>query len=179
MGSARKIKEEKVARFQGYADKAKALVVADYKGLTVYAMEDLRRKVREIGGNVVVIKNTLAAVALKGIGITDIEKDLEGQIAFVFSIEDAVGATKLAQQFAKDNKAFNIVAGYFDGKRLSIEEVGQLASMASKEELRSRFVGILIAPMAEFIGTLTAPLQELIGTLEAKGAKMENEPAMS
>lgn len=177
MGSPRKIKEEKVARFQSTAEKAKAIVLADYKGLTVKAMEDLRRKVREVGGNVIVIKNTLAAVALKSIGAENLENDLTGQIAFVFSIEDAVGATKIAQQFARGNREFNIVSGYFDGKHISLQEVEELASMPSREELKSRFVGILIAPMAEFIGTLTAPLQELIGTLEAKSAKMEGEAA--
>lgn len=177
MSSPRQIKEEKVARFKRQADASKTIVLADYKGLTVPAMEKLRIKVREVGGHVVVIKNTLAKVALQGIGIEDLDGDLAGQIAFVFSLEDAIGATKIANEFAKANPNFNVVSGYFDGKRITLEEVQQLASMPSRDELRSRFVGILMAPMVDFVGTLTAPLQEFVGTLDAKALKMEDEAA--
>lgn len=177
MSSPRQIKKEKVARFQDMAGKAMAIVIADYKGLSVSAMEDLRIKVRETGGNVVIIKNTLADIALKNLDMEDLGQDLAGQIAFIFSTNDAVTGTKAAYEFAKRNREFNVVSGFFDGRRISLEEVRELAILPTKDELKSMFVAILLAPMVDLAGTLTAPLQELVGTLDAKAAKMEEEAA--
>ncbi len=177
MSSPRQIKKEKVTRFQDQAGKALAIVIADYKGLSVSAMEDLRIKVRETGGNVVIIKNTLADIALKNLGMKDLEQDLSGQIAFIFSTNDAVTGTKAAYEFAKRNTEFKVVSGFFDGRRISLEEVRALAVLPTKDELKSMFVAILLAPMVDLAGTLTAPLQEFVGTLDAKAAKMEEEAA--
>lgn len=177
MSSPQQIKREKVTRFQDQASNAGAFVIADYKGLSVSAMEDLRIKVRETGGNVVIIKNTLAGIALKNLDMEDLVQDLSGQIAFIFSTKDAVTGTKAAYEFARRNTEFKMVSGYFDGRRISLEEVRALASLPTKDELKSMFVAILLAPMVDFAGTLTAPLQEFVGTLDAKVAKMEEEAA--
>jgi large subunit ribosomal protein L10 len=173
MGSPKKIKSEKIDKFQDYIGRSKAIVIADYKGLTVHEMEDLRLKLRESGGRAVVIKNTLAKVALNNLGYNGLDDDLNGQIAFIFSIEDAVAGTKIASDFARKTETFKIVAGLFNGKRISLDEVRALANMPSMHELRSRFVGVLMAPMAEFVGTLQAPVVEFLGTLEAYAKKLE------
>lgn len=177
MSSPQQIKKEKVARFQDQAGKALAIVIADYKGLSVSAMEDLRIKVRETGGNVVIIKNTLAGIALKNLDMEELGLDLSGQIAFIFSTKDAVTGTKAAYEFAKRNTEFKVVSGFFDGRRISLEEVRALAILPTKDELKSMFVAILLAPLVDFAGTLTAPLQEFAGTLDARASKMEEEAA--
>ncbi len=177
MKSPREIKEEKVQAFKDHLDGSKAVILTDYKGVTVHSMEELRGKLREAGGHVSIIKNTLAKVALKDLGIDSLDEDLNGQIAFVFSKEDAVSGTKAAHAFTKTHDKFEIVSGFFDGKRISIDEVKALASMPSRDELRSKFVGILIAPMGDIIGTLQAPLPEFIGTLEAYAKKLEEPEA--
>ncbi len=173
MKSPRETKAEKISKFKETVSDSKAVVLAVYKGLTVFDMEDLRTKVREAGGQVAIIKNTLAKVALNELGISDLDDDLTGQVAFVFSVKDAVLGTKIAHTFSRDNENLRLVAGYFDGRRISTDEVKALAMMPSRENLQARFVGILLAPMAEFVGTMQAPLQEFIGTLDAKVAKME------
>jgi len=173
MGSPRKIKESKIDLFQNEVTESKAIVLAEYKGLTVHDMEDLRRKLREAGGRLRVFKNTLARVAFHNLGIEALDDDLTGQVAFVFSKKDAVTGTKVASQFAKQKEAFKLRSGWFDGRRLSLEEVKSLASLPSKKELQAGFVGLLAAPLTEFVVTLCAPLQEFLATLDAKVAKME------
>jgi len=173
MGSPRKIKETKIEKFQNEVKSTRAIVLAEYKGLTVHELEDLRVKLRAAGGHLRVIKNTLARVAFNSLGIEDLNTDLGGQVAFVFSDRDAVLGPKVANDFAKKNEVFKIRSGWFDGKRLSLEEVKSLANLPSKIELQARLVGLLTAPVNEFVVTLCAPIQEFIATLEAKVSKME------
>jgi large subunit ribosomal protein L10 len=179
MGSPRKIKETKIDVFQNEVSESKAIVLAEYKGLTVHEMESLRGKLREVGGQLRVVKNTLAKVAFHNLGIQDLDHDLNGQVAFVFSIKDPVTGTKIANQFSREKEAFKLRSGWFEGKRLNLEEVKNLANLPSKKELQAGFVGLLAAPLTQFVNILTAPLQEFIATLEAKAAKMETaEPAV-
>jgi large subunit ribosomal protein L10 len=177
MGSPRKIKETKVDIFQKEVSESKAVVLAEYKGLTVHEMEELRGKLREVGSQLRVVKNTLAKVAFHNLGIQDLDHDLNGQVAFVFSKTDAVTGTKVASQFSKTKEAFILRSGWFEGKRLSLDEVKSLANLPSRKELQANFVGLLAAPLMQFVATLTAPLSEFIATLEAKAAKMDTGEA--
>ncbi len=173
MKSPREIKTEKIRKVQGLIDESMAIVLADYKGLPVHRMEELRRKLREAGGQLTIIKNTLARIALEEKGMDDMSGDLGGQIAFVFSKKDAVVGTKVAHEFAKGNDNFKVIAGYFDGRRLTVEEVAELADLPSRDTLQSRLVLYLLAPMQDVVGLLQAPFREFLGTLEARARKLE------
>jgi large subunit ribosomal protein L10 len=173
MGSPRKTKETKIDKFRDEVKSTKAILLAEYKSLTVHELEDLRIKLRDAGGHLRVIKNTLARVAFNSLGIQELNMDLGGQVAFVFSDRDPVLGTKVANEFARQNEVFKIRSGWFDGKRLNLEEVKSLANLPSKSELQARVVGLLSAPLNEFVVTLCAPIQEFIATLEAKVSKME------
>jgi len=173
MKSPREIKTGKIDHFKAQMNESKAVIIADYKGLTVHEMEDLRMKLREAGGQISVIKNTLARLALDDMGVEKLGDDLTGQMAFVFSQADAVGGTKVAHDFAKGNDSFKIVAGYFDGRRISMDEVISLANLPSRKDLEARLVLTILAPMQGIVGILAAPIQEFIGTLEARASKLE------
>jgi large subunit ribosomal protein L10 len=177
MGSPRKIKETKVDTFQNEAAESKSIILAEYKGLTVKEMEELRGKLREVGGRLRVFKNTLARVAFHNLGIDTLDNDLNGQVAFVFSQTDAVTGVKVANAFARTKETFVLRSGWFEGKRLNLDEVKSLANLPTKKELQANFVGLLAAPLTSFVVTLTAPLSEFIATLEAKAAKMESAEA--
>jgi large subunit ribosomal protein L10 len=177
MGSPRKIKETKIELFQNTVNESKAIVLAEYKGLTVHELESLRGKLREVGSQLRVVKNTLAKVAFHNLGINELDPDLNGQIAFVFSKADAVTGTKVANQFSKEKEAFKLRSGWFQGKRLNLEEIKSLANLPSKKELQAAFVGLLAAPVNQFVLTLTAPLSEFIATLEARAAKIDTGSA--
>ncbi len=173
MKSPKEIKADKISNFKAHVTDAATIIIADYKGLTVNEMEDLRARVRAVGGKVSVIKNTLARVALHELDIEVLDDDLNGQVAFVFSKTDAVMGTKAAHQFARDAKNFNIISGYFDGSRLTDSDIKALALMPSREDLQSKFVGILLAPLSDFAATLLAPIQEFMGTVDAYAKKLE------
>lgn len=173
MGSPRQIKANKISQFQNEVASAQSIVLAEYKGLTVKELQDLRIKLREVGAHLRVIKNTLARVAFHNLGIDAMDKDLGGQVAFVVSTQDPISGTKVASDFARRNELFVLRSGWFNGQRLTLEEVKALASMPSRDELRARFVGLLSAPVNDFVCTLMAPLQEFLATLQAKASKME------
>ncbi len=173
MKSQRQIKEKKVQRFQAEVSEAKSMVLAEYKGLSVAEIQKLRGKLRKAGAHMRIVKNTLARIALHNLGMETLDGDLGGQIAFVFSDKDAVMGTKVAHEFAKENERFRLLSGWFDGKRIGIDEVTALASLPSRDELHAMLAGTLAAPLMEIVATLIAPLQELIGTLEARAVKLE------
>jgi len=178
MGSLRQLKEKRVERFQSEVAATKAMVLAEYKGLTVGKMEELRGKLKDAGGHIRIVKNTLAKIALHNLGIESLDDDLGGQIAFVFSDRDAVVGTKVAHEFAKRNEKFKLRGGYFDGRRIGIDEVRALAALPTREELQARMVGVLAALLGDFVGTLLASVTDLVGTLQARAAKLEeSEPA--
>ena len=173
MGSPRSNKERKINNFQSEVSASKTMLLAQYKGLTVHDLEELRKKLKEVGGHLRVIKNTLARVAFHNLGMEGLDEDLGGQVAFVFSNRDAVVGVKVASDFAKDKEAFILRSGWFDGRRLDLEGVKTLASLPSRAQLQARFVGTLSAPLSDFVVTMMAPIQEFIATLEAKIARME------
>ena len=172
MSAPRLIKEKKVEEFQESIRNSKAVLLAEYKGLTVHEMEELRLKLREVGGRMKVIKNTLARTAFNSLEIYDLDPDLVNQVAFVFSVEDAVGGTKAAHKFGREHDKFVLKSGYFDGNRIDIDAIKELANLPGRKELQSRLVGTLMAPMSEFVSTLTASLSEFIATLEARAEKI-------
>jgi large subunit ribosomal protein L10 len=173
MGSPREAKADQIEEFQGEVEAAKTIILAEYKGITVAEMERLRRKLRDAGGHVRIIKNTLAQLALKRLGIAELDDDLGGQIAFVFSDRDAVVGTKVAHEFSQKNERFVLKSGYFDGRRIGVEELRALATLPSREELQARLVGVLGASLVEFVLTLTAPLGEFVATLEAQAERLK------
>jgi large subunit ribosomal protein L10 len=111
-------------------------------------------------------------VALHNLGIEELDGDLGGQIAFVFSDKDAVVGTKVAHEFARRNERFILRGGYFNGRRIGVEELRALATLPSRRELEAGLVGVLAAPLTEFILTLTASLSEFIATLKARAEKL-------
>jgi large subunit ribosomal protein L10 len=173
MEKSRQTKWKKIEKFREDFSGARAVVLAEYKGLTVEEMEALRVRLRQVGAHMRVVKNTLARVGLHELGIEGFDDDLGGQVAFVFSNVDAVVGTKAAFEFSKANERFRLLSGFFDGRRVSVDQVKDLASLPSRHDLQSRLVGTLAAPIMQFVSTLTAPLQELVGTLQARAAKLE------
>jgi large subunit ribosomal protein L10 len=117
-----------------------------------------------------VTKNTLAKIALKGTKFEGIG-DLFAGPTGVASSQDPVAAAKIAHKFAKDNKKLIIVGGALGEKVLSVEDVQQLASLPSLDELRSKLVGLLVAAPTKLAGILQAPARDLVGVTKAYGEK--------
>jgi large subunit ribosomal protein L10 len=146
---------------------SKAVVFSDYKGLNVKDMTQLRRDLRAEGVDLQVLKKTLMNRALKEAGIEMDAKVLEGQVAIAISSRDEVAAAKIIAKLAKVNENLKIVGGILGTKELSTAEVNALAKLPSKEELLSKLVGTLNAPVSGFVNVLAGNMRGFVTALQA------------
>jgi len=145
---------------------SQAAVVAEYRGLTVEQMTNLRRAAREAGVYLQVVKNTLVRRAVKGSDFECLDEHLKGPLALAAS-EDPVAVAKVLSMFAKDNELLAIKAGAMLGKPLSMDEIQALAKLPGREELLAKLVGTLQAPIAKFVQTLNEVPSAFVRTLAA------------
>ena len=146
-------KKAVVAEISAQVVGAQAMVVAEYRGVTVAAMTQLRAKARQSGVYLRVLKNTLARKAIKETPFAGLADQMVGPLAYGIS-RDPVAAAKVMQEFAKANDKFVIRAGAMPNKVLSVQEVTALASMPSRDELLAKLLGTMQAPIAQFVRTL-------------------------
>ena len=143
-------RSEKEAVIKDVADlaaKAQTLVMAEYRGITVADMTELRSKARSNGVALSVLKNTLVRRAVAGSSFESVVDQMTGPLIYGFS-EDAVAAARVVADFAKTNDKLVIRGGVYDGKALDVNGVKQLASIPSKEVLLSQLCGLLMSPIA-------------------------------
>jgi large subunit ribosomal protein L10 len=137
------------------AAKAQTLVMAEYRGITVASMTELRVKARAAGVNLSVLKNSLARRAVAGSAFEVVGDQMTGPLIYSFS-EDAVAAAKVVAEFAKTNDKLVIRAGVYAGKFLDADAVKQLASIPTKEVLLSQLLGLMQSPMSRTAAVLAA-----------------------
>ncbi len=148
------------------------VVVAHYAGITVAEMQDLRAKMREVGGSVRVAKNKLAKIALEGNPAAKMGDLLTGMTVMAYS-EDPVAAAKVADAYAKANEKFVILGGAMGDTVLDQAGVKAVASMPSREELIAQIVSCIGAPAANLAGAFGAPganIASILSTIEEKAA---------
>lgn len=143
-------------RFQN----AQAGVLADYRGLTVDQDTQLRTKLREAGVEYTVVKNNLTRFAANAAGLDALDPILHGPTAIATSTDDVVAPAKILVEFAKDNEALEIKAGFVNGEVISLDEVKHYASIPTKEVLISKMLGSLQSPISKLARTLQAIVDE-------------------
>lgn len=141
------------------------VVVARYTGMTVAQMQDLRAKMREIGGAVRVAKNTLAKIALEGSPSAKMGGLLTGMTVLAYS-EDPVAAAKVCEAYAKTNDKFVILGGAMGSEVLDQAGVKAVAAMPSREELIAQIVSCIGAPASNIAGAIGAPAANIAGILK-------------
>ena len=166
---ARPEKAAKVSELgQKFTDSA-AVVLTEYRGLTVKDLQDLRRSLGD-GATYAVAKNTLALLAAREVGIEDIESTLVGPTAFAFITGDIAKVTKGLRDFAKAHPFLVIKGGVLEGRFLDAKAVLKLADLESREVLLSKMAGAMKGSLAKAAGTLAAPLSKsarLFGALQS------------
>jgi len=165
-------KEQVVEELGQIFESSGVVVVAHYEGLTVAQMQDLRGRMREMGGSVRVAKNRLAKIALEGKPAASIAEYLTGMTVLAFS-EDPVAAAKVAVKYAKDNDKFVILGGAMGETALDPAGVKAVADMPSREELIAQIVSQIGAPAANIAGAIGAPasnIASILSTIEEKAA---------
>jgi large subunit ribosomal protein L10 len=159
-------KKAVVAEVSAQLAKAKAVVVAEYRGLEVGRMTELRAKARKSGVYLRVLKNTLARRAVEGTPFAGLSQHLKGPLVYGIS-PDAVATAKVLNEFAKANEKLVIRAGAMENAVISAKEVTALASLPSREELLARLLGTMQAPIAKFARTLNEVPSRFVCTLAA------------
>ncbi len=143
--------------------KAKSVVLADYRGLSVSQITNLRNKIKEVGGELKVSKNTLIKLALGEEAKQDAIKEcLEGPTATVFSYEDEIAPLKTVWEFQKENEIPQIKAGFLGSEFLSLEKITQLAQLPTSDELKAKIVGMLNSPLYGLVNSLKGNLTKLV-----------------
>lgn len=173
-----KLEEKKavVAEIREKLTTAQAVVLAEYRGVTVADMTALRKKARENGVYLRVLKNTLARRAVADTPFAVLVDHMSGPLAYGIST-DPVALAKVLSDFAKANDKFVIKAGAMPNKLMSDKDVAVLATMPSREELLAKLVGTMKAPIAKFVQTLNEVPGKFVRTLAALRDKREMQAA--
>lgn len=168
MAKSRKQKELTLGDLTEQLGKAKSVVFADMKGLSVKDATELRNKARKENVGVLVAKKTLMRLAFKEAGYEGVDPvSLQGSIVMVTGFDDEVAPAKLAAEFAKDHEALKIVAGVLERKLVAAAEVLALSKLPSKQELIAKLVGSINAPLSGFVNVLAGNLRGLVNVLNA------------
>lgn len=158
-------KQEIIKELADKLDRQKAAVFADFSGLKVKDLTDLKNKLRQKGAEFKVAKKTLMNLALKQKGIDADTKTMAGEIAMAMGYDDEVSAAKELQEFSKTNPNLKILGGLLENKLIDAAQVLSLALLPSKAELLARLTGSLAAPSRNFAGVLQGNLRGLVQAL--------------
>ena len=142
-----------VAEVSAQVANAKAIIIAEYRGIEVGQMTQLRAKTRESGVYFRAVKNSLVRRAVAETPYAGLAKHMVGPLVYGISV-DPVAAAKVLHEFSKTNEKFVIKIGALGDHVMSIDEIAALASLPSREELLSKLLGTMQAPVAKFVQTL-------------------------
>jgi len=165
-------KEKVVEELGQIFESSGVVVVAHYTGLTVAEMQDLRARARAAEASVRVAKNRLAKIALEGKPCASIADYLSGMTVLTFS-EDPVAAAKVAEDFAKDNKKFEILGGAMGENALDRAGVEATSKLPSRDELIATIAGMIGAPASNIAGAIGAPASNIASILSTVEEKAE------
>ena len=175
MPLTRQQKEELVASYQEGLAKAPHVFLMRYDGITVPQVTDLRSRVRESGSSYEVVKNRLALLALKGEALEELADEFQGPIAAAYSAEDAAGLAKALTEFAKEVPALELKAGLVEGQRVGAEEIQEIASLPSREELMAKLFYLLQSPIERFARSLADIQRQFVSVVDQVRAAKESE----
>lgn len=161
-------KKALVAEVNAVAKEALSAVAAEYRGLSVEQMTSLRKKAREAGVYVRVVKNTLAKRAVEGTGFECLKEALTGPLVLAFSQEDPGAAARIVKDFSKENDKLVAKAVSISGQLYSAAELERLASLPTLDQARAMLLGVLQAPYGKLVRTLAEPGAQLARVLNAR-----------
>jgi large subunit ribosomal protein L10 len=169
----RRVVEDLTERMRG----CDTMIVADYRGLTVGQVADVRTQLREAGATFHVAKNTLARIAANQAEKPNLVELLEGPSAIAFVAEDPAAAAKKLADIARQTRILTVRGALMEGRTLSADEVRQLAELPPREVLRAQVLGAVASPVQGAYNVLAAPLREFLVVLDQYIQKRQAEEA--
>ena len=164
-------KAEVVSELQGKLEAAENLIVSGYRGLTVKAVTELRRAIMDAGGRMQVVKKTLLLRALAGRDEEGVGERMEGPIAVTFVSGDATPVLKTMSAFARTHEQLHFKGGWVEGQVFNGAQLVEIASLPPREEMLSRLLTAMQAPMSLLAASLQAIPRDLVLTLMAVAEK--------
>ncbi|MEK7496895.1 MAG: 50S ribosomal protein L10 [Patescibacteria group bacterium] len=168
MAKSKQAKSELLNNLSNLFKKAKSLVFADYTGLTMKDMQELRRAMRARGVEYEVTKKTLLRKSLESANITSVDVDtLQGMVSVAVSDSDEIEPAKQVVEFAKTHDKFKLLGGVIFGDFYGASQVAELAKLPGKDVLLARAVGAIKSPLSGFVSVLSGNLRGLVQVLSA------------
>jgi large subunit ribosomal protein L10 len=173
---SKKRKEELVAQYSEWLTNSRAMILAEYKGMSMKDFDTLRAKVREVGGEFHVVKNTLGHIAFQKAGLELKENFFSESTAIGFAFTDAPAVAKTISDFAKSTPMLTVKGGYLGKTALDTQSVTALAELPPLPVVRAQLLGTLLAPASKLVRTLAEPGRQIAAVIRAY-AEPEPEPA--
>ena len=161
-------KSDSVADLTDKLSRTQLALVADYRGLTVAEISDLRKKLRETGAELIVAKNTLTLRAAKDSGRDALEPLLSGPTALAFAYVDAAKTAKAINEFNRGPKKLVVRGGMLGNSLLGTSVLDQVASLPTRDQVLAQVVGTVSAPISGVVGVLNAAITNVLYTLQAR-----------
>ncbi|MCX7707010.1 MAG: 50S ribosomal protein L10 [Anaerolineae bacterium] len=173
-------REKKGAIIEGYVERlrrSQAVLITEYRGLTVKQLEALRRELRGCESELMVTKNTLVARALTEVGMAAPETLLKGPIAVTFCFGEPAAPAKTLNKWARDTKVLAVRGGIMGQMVFDEAGVQALTELPGRDQLRGQVVGALQAPLAGLVNVLAGPLRGFLNVLNARIGQLEPQTA--
>jgi large subunit ribosomal protein L10 len=170
VGEGTRVKSEKVeAVSELHAKFARAVsaVLADFRGLTVQEITDLRQQLREASLELTVVKNTLARLAVQETAFEKLSPYLKGPTSITFSYRDSVAPAKILSTYGRRQPKLAVRAGLFEGELVPAEKIAEIADLPPRDVILAQALAAMQGPLAGLVGTLEGVLRTFIGTLQA------------
>ena len=167
-------KEQVVAELVERLRTSSTLLVADYRGLGMSEIDDVRTELLKAGARFSVVKNTLTRRAAEAAGVEDLNQFLDGPTAIAFVADgDMVQVAKVLNETARRTRILAIKGGLLEGRPISADQVGNLASLPPADVLRGQMLGAIVGPLNAIVGIFNAPLRDFVGVLDARIRELE------
>jgi len=164
-------KQQEVEALRTKFGAAKGIVLADFTGVTVAEVSDLRRKCREAKVEYKVVKNTLAKIAARDANLESLVDHFDGPVAIALSSVDSVAPARVLANFVRDYQKMTLKVGYFEGRVYSNEQIIQIASLPPREVLLAQVIGAIQGPISQVVWSIESVLRDVVSVIDEAGKK--------
>lgn len=171
MAISKEQKNDLVAQYNEWIDNSRAMIVAQYQGLSMKDLDQLRRELRQVGAEFHVVKNTLSKLAFDNAGLAYEEDLFEGSTAIGFAFQDAPGLAKAMTEFGKEAESLKVKCGYLGQDSITAAEVQALADLPPLPVVRAQLLGVMMAPANQLARVLVEPGRQVAAVLRAYAEK--------
>lgn len=175
MAITREQKKEMLSQYSEWIKQSKAIILTDNKCLKVKDGNELRKKMREIGSEFHIVKNTITKMAFDEAGLSYEDHLFDGPTAIGFAYEDAPGLAKVIAEFSSETETLEIKGGYLNKELLEIDEIKALAELPPLPIMRAQLLSTIKAPATQLARVLSEPARQVAAVLKAYTEKEANE----